>query len=406
MNPGIEQALGLDPRYAGEALVADVSTAKVLDGWNLDAEASTPEILTQKLGVWAGDSEPEGLKRLARAGGELGILTPSASPRMVAQRSQEAIRFRDEGLAVLSAAGSADSAEAKRAIREREMAQGLFALANGAMQAEAPSPEPRVIPEQAVALGLIQERLAGVAGRLATQARNAVRGSIQGHEAPAPTVSGAEPGKGYARRMEAVLRLSSDEETLADLLVAQTEGWQEHAPGTAISANATTVRALGHLRSVLPQAVSAGPLMPEIPPSASALAGFRRAWDAVDDPFVIMREATAGTLTSESVQAVQSVYPALYERMQAAVVNSLTENKGREVPYRQRMMLSTLLGQDMDGMMSGNFIVASQISYLAVKGRQAMVGASQGQPMPKDHPSLAKRTRTEMQSRQDQPSER
>lgn len=151
----------------------------------------------------------------------------------------------------------------------------------------------------------------------------------------------------FSKRTEQIRALSGDPGTLQDKLTAQTDDWHEHAPQTAQALQIATARAVAFLTSKLPQTGKAGPLAADHVPGRAEISKFTRYYEAVQNPMGILKQAAAGTLTPEAVEAVATVYPELFDRMRAEAVSRLAGAKA--VPYRSRLMLTMLLGQDMDG---------------------------------------------------------
>lgn len=130
----------------------------------------------------------------------------------------------------------------------------------------------------------------------------------------------------------------------------------------------TTARAVSFLASKVPQAPMRGPLAHKWTPSRSQIAKFARYYEAVQDPTVLLKQAAAGTLTREAIEAVQTVYPELYARMRQGLVDRMA-SRGVKVPARSRIALSMILGQDMDGRIG--MLAANQATHQAPSQKQA-----------------------------------
>ena len=81
-------------------------------------------------------------------------------------------------------------------------------------------------------------------------------------------------------------------------------------------------------------------------PSDAELSKFDRVVDAVDNPFSIIYDLQEGKLTRDKVQAVQTVYPKLYEGMSKRVVDSAIKNGLDHLTYNQRLQVGILLNSD------------------------------------------------------------
>lgn len=82
-------------------------------------------------------------------------------------------------------------------------------------------------------------------------------------------------------------------------------------------------------------------------PSDSEISRFERRVQAVENPLSIVDQLETGTLSKETVETVQTLYPKLYEMVQQKVVESMQNHKG-PIPYSVRMRLSLLMGETFD----------------------------------------------------------
>lgn len=181
-----------------------------------------------------------------------------------------------------------------------------------------------------------------------------------------------------SERMEQVQRFASDPLHAQDTLAQGTDSLQEHAPQVAQAVQVAAARAAGYLASKVPQQKMT-PLGKPLQTSAQQKWEFGRHYEAVNKPTVILEHAAAGTLTPLDVEAVRTVYPQLFEQMQAAALDKVMGHKG-VMPYRTRLMLGMLLGQDLDGTMSSEAIQANQAVY---QRPTAKSGEDMAAPRPK-----------------------
>lgn len=177
--------------------------------------------------------------------------------------------------------------------------------------------------------------------------------------------------KNHEMHAEEVLGAAGNPEKFQAVLTDQAAGMQEHAPQTAQALNVASARALAFLASKLPPTPKPGPLSAPLQPSPSQIATYNRYRDAVENPTGILRQAAAGTLTPEAVEAVRTVYPQLMDKIVAAAMLSAA---GKELPYRARLMLYMLAGHDVDGSMTPQAIMANQAIWMRASMKP------QGQP--------------------------
>lgn len=176
------------------------------------------------------------------------------------------------------------------------------------------------------------------------------RGEVEAGIASAFGRSPEDARAAFQKRAAQVRQLNNDPTLMQGKLQAQTEDWHEHAPNTAQALQVTTARAVAFLASKLPVQGGAGPLAGKAAPSRSEISKFTRYYEAVQHPLSVLKQAAAGTLTPEAVEALQTVYPDIYEQVKATAIAKMAGRSN--IPYRQKLMLSMLVGQDLDGSMA------------------------------------------------------
>lgn len=158
-----------------------------------------------------------------------------------------------------------------------------------------------------------------------------------------------EAEKGYLKRVEQVQRLASDPSAMLQHLDRSVSGVHEHAPQTSAAYQAASARAVQFLHSKIKAPVPRGPLASPLRPSAADIDRFDRYWDAVNDPLSVLKQARAGTLTAEGAEAVRTVYPALYRRIQTGLLDAYSRADPSDIPYQSKLMIGMLTGMDADG---------------------------------------------------------
>lgn len=177
------------------------------------------------------------------------------------------------------------------------------------------------------------------------------------------------PTQQFQKIADGIRDMIANPETLVDKFAKNTEGLNDHAPMTSNALQQAGSRSIAFLAQKLPPQPQGGPLVPKLPPSNAEIATFTRYYNAVEEPLSILQDAARGTLTREGVEAVGTVYPALMQKMQGEIMAQLTEVK-EPIPYSRRMMLTLLLGGDVDGSMNPQLIQSNQ-ALLSVSAAQA-----------------------------------
>lgn len=282
------------------------------------------------------------------AGGPVGGAVMGAASEAVRRRGASALGWAARGLRDAidgDAVGAVVNKTADAIAAQRHAGDDLIAQAAGSA------------PEKVATLSLLERLNRSTQTKITTGISAVLRGGVTAGrgevEAGIASAFGRSPGDARAafqKRAAQVRQLNNDPALMQGKLQAQTDDWHEHAPNTAQALQVTTARAVAFLASKLPVQGGAGPLAGKGAPGRSEISKFTRYYEAVQHPLSVLKQAAAGTLTPEAVEALQAVYPQLYEQMKATAVAKMAGRSN--IPYRQKLMLSMLVGQDLDGSMA------------------------------------------------------
>jgi hypothetical protein len=172
----------------------------------------------------------------------------------------------------------------------------------------------------------------------------------------------ATVGEAYVNMNDNFSRYSSNPEAFTSKVNRSTSQIYNQAPQTSQALDALSVAAATFLASKLPKRNSA-PGMLEVfdkprPPSHFDLAKFEAYVGAVEHPESVFKQMNAGRLTSESVEAIQAVYPNLYTKLRDSVLAEIGKNP--KMPYNKKLQLGTLLGIPTHESMMGENVLALQ----------------------------------------------
>jgi hypothetical protein len=139
------------------------------------------------------------------------------------------------------------------------------------------------------------------------------------------------------------------------------------APNAIRFSQATIAKAVEFLNQKMPSNVDEGSLFQvEHEPSSMELAQFKRYVQIIENPYTALDELKHGTLTSEHVEALQQVYPAIYKQIQNSVVQQLSKQKeAPKVPYNKKIQLGLLLGLPTDYSLRPDAILSLQAGFQA-----------------------------------------
>lgn len=135
------------------------------------------------------------------------------------------------------------------------------------------------------------------------------------------------------------------------------------APNATRFAQVTLANATQFLYDKMPKDSSAGQdLFPkDFKPSSLEMAKFQRYVQAVENPYSVVQELKAGTLTHEHVEALQAVYPAIYNEVRQNALGFV--QKHQDLSYSKKVQLGTLLNIPTDPSMQPSAVIALQKSF-------------------------------------------
>lgn len=187
----------------------------------------------------------------------------------------------------------------------------------------------------------------------------------------------------YGKKAAEIRRLAQNPESLHNALTKQTDDLHEHAPETSTALQTVNARRVSFLASKVPNGGKTGPLGSELEPSRAELAKFGRYYEAAEHPHKILAQAAeTGVLTAESLETLQTVYPKLYQDVCERLLDEAAG--GRKIPYARRLLMSTILGMDVDGSLK-----LTQANQQVLQGPTAKNPQDQVKPSPTGMRELA-----------------
>lgn len=158
--------------------------------------------------------------------------------------------------------------------------------------------------------------------------------------------------------IENLSNLANNPKALIERLSAATHALHAVAPHTAASTQETATRAIQFLASKIRQP-DPDPLGEKYEPSSTERLNFHRYVSVVEDPTVALHQVKQGTLTPETLETLQTVYPRLYDKMKQAVIGKLDPG----MPYQTKMMVSQFLGEPVDSSLKPERILSLQGAF-------------------------------------------
>lgn len=170
---------------------------------------------------------------------------------------------------------------------------------------------------------------------------------------------------------------------LIDKLQNSTASLHSHAPNNAQALQGQAIGALKFLQTKIPAPAPQTFLGPKIPPTKTDINKFNRYYDVVQNPMIVLKQIRAGMLTSESVEALQAVYPDVYKKMQSQMIESIGEHNGKHIPYKTKVQIGAFLGQDVDMSTTTANIMSNQVAQGAAQGEKDAASAPKTPGAPK-----------------------
>lgn len=135
-----------------------------------------------------------------------------------------------------------------------------------------------------------------------------------------------------------------------------------YLPGHTVSLGQTAGNAVNFLDSARPDVDRKNPLDSKLKPSTTQKAGYDRVLDIAQQPLIVLNHIKKGTLTSKDVTAMKTLYPDLYNRLNAKITTQIIDSvaKKQNIPYKTRQSLSLFLATPLDSTMIPSSIMAAQ----------------------------------------------
>lgn len=147
-------------------------------------------------------------------------------------------------------------------------------------------------------------------------------------------------------RVDEVKALAENPERALDQLTATTGHLNDAAPNITDQLNLTALNGIQFLASKAPK-ISEDFFGKRITPSRSEMLKFARYVRAVNDPMTVLEDLAAGQLSREGVEVLRTLYPSMYQAVQAQMLDHLSELR-QGLKYEQRTQLTLLLGVPID----------------------------------------------------------
>jgi len=202
----------------------------------------------------------------------------------------------------------------------------------------------------------------------------------------------------HAKRVEEVRNLANDPNALLERVTGNLGNLHAVAPGVAAALTARAHSAVQFLTEESREPPRAGPLAKSWAPTEHERWTFAQKLQAVEDPLSVLSHVGSGTVTTEQVRCLATVYPSLYRAACDRIIQAVADKPG--IPYSTRIALSLFTGMDLDGTMNQAAIAANQATIQRDSVKPSNAGMP-GSAKPKQGDlTLAQRTATPSQKRE------
>lgn len=183
---------------------------------------------------------------------------------------------------------------------------------------------------------------------------------------PFRTIPMPAPKKRLKKLKDELGPLVQDPQMMLDRIAEVTEPIIEGgAPQTGSALSARMAQVAQYIDAIMPKPPRPNsPFAPQIEwePSDYEMAAFDQKLSVIMDPFVVLDELEAGTLTRNHMESLKTIYPVIHAAMQAKVQEAVV-NGAEPVPYKERVKLSLLMDAPMDPSLEKRAIATFQQSF-------------------------------------------
>ena len=191
-------------------------------------------------------------------------------------------------------------------------------------------------------------------------------------EALGEEANGLSKEQQFKRLTERLAFMQGNPEAKQQLIHELTEGFAQHHPDLATDLSMAMAKKMEYLYNILPK----NPTSPqpfqhdtEWKPSAAQMHDFQKQLAVANDPFHVMEELKAGTLSASQVATLAVINPDILQKMRNEVIK-LSQEKNVKLDYQQRLTMGVLLGEKLDA------------GLTAIPGMMPPPAPQQGQPKP------------------------
>ncbi len=197
-----------------------------------------------------------------------------------------------------------------------------------------------------------------------TEQINTLSKSIFSNKIKSATLSGLTTlsTSAYNKEVDRIRHLANDPTAMMDHLSGNTDALYAAAPNITQSLHSSILAGVNFLNSKIPGPSGHFALAQEYVPSNAEKDKFLKYYQAVDDPISSLKMIKQGSLTSETMEALNAVQPHLLSEMQKAVLQNFKPEKAKDLDYSVKISLAKFLGSPLDSNMTPQSVMGFQSS--------------------------------------------
>lgn len=188
----------------------------------------------------------------------------------------------------------------------------------------------------------------------------------------------------YKNVTKNIAKLSSDLNGSMDTLAKSTAVLQSAAPETASHIQQSLVKSVMFLQNKMPKSGYNSQQIvgqKEYQPSDVELSKFERYMQIIDAPATAIDELERGTLTSEHVEVLRSIYPSIYQAMRNEVIRQAQDSEeSAKLSYSKRLQMGLLFDVPTDESLIPSNILGLQSNFSQPQPQPTPMTASPVRP--------------------------
>jgi hypothetical protein len=181
----------------------------------------------------------------------------------------------------------------------------------------------------------------------------------------------------FEEKRKEIGTLTSNPKALVDYMVENTSGIYNAAPQVSQAMQINVMNALQFLKAKMPAAKSEMPLSPKFEPTPQERGKFSQYYAAVNDPISVLKQVKNGSLSNESMEALQQVHQKLLTYMRQVMYDHWEKADVLHLPYGQKLSIAKFLNVPLDENMTTLGITANQMAISAPQQSQQIPAGMQ-----------------------------